>query len=162
MAGMYAMGRETEKQLLQQIQIEQNPVRKAKAEIKLASIKLAQIKDDYSHGQIDAGQKLLPAFLDAMRSSWKTLQDSGRSAPKQSGGFRELEIALREHVRTLHDMGRTVSYFDREPLENAAQELEKMQAEVIHAEFPGAPPRTLKNSHPPPPATSPENPAPPQ
>jgi hypothetical protein len=161
-SGMSAAGRDTEKQLLRQIQIEQNPVKKAKDEIKLGSLKLAQIKDAYSHGQVDAGQKLLPSFLDTMKTSWKTLQDSGRNAAKQPGGFRELEIALREDVRTLHDLGRTVSYYDRQPLENAAQELETIHGEVIHALFPGAPPRTLKGAAPPPAGTSPENPPPPR
>ena len=37
LAGLCAMGRETEEQLLQRIQSEQNPVKKAKDEIKLAN-----------------------------------------------------------------------------------------------------------------------------
>ncbi|MGD1103329.1 MAG: hypothetical protein ABSA59_14850 [Terriglobia bacterium] len=158
LAGLSAMGRETEEQLLQRIQSQQNPVKKAKGEIKLANLKLTQVHDAYSQGHIEAGAKLLGTFVDTMKASWKLLQDSGRKASKQPEGFRELEIALRENVRLLQDLGRTVSYFDRPPLVNAAQELEQMRYEVLHALFPGGNPRTLKGSPPPQTTTSPGSP----
>jgi len=149
-----ARGRETEEQLLQRIQSEQNPVKKAKDEIKLASLKLTQVRDAYSQGHIEEGAKLLDTFTDTIKASWKVLQDSGRKASKQPEGFRELEIALREDVRLLEDLGRKESYFDRAPLMDAVQELERMRGEVIHALFPGGPPRTGKGS-PAPPTTNP-------
>ena len=153
-----AFGRDTEEQLLQRIQSERNPVRKAKDEIKLARLKLTQVQDAYSQGHTEAGAKLLGALVDIMKASWKLLQNSGRKASKQPEGFRELEIALRENVRLLQDLGRTVSYFDRPPLVNAAQELEQMRYEVLHALFPGGNPRTLKGSPPPQTTTSPGSP----
>ena len=150
-----ARGRETEEQLLQRIQGEQNPVKKAKDEIKLANLKLIQVDDAFSKGHIDAGVKLLGTFVDVMKTSWKLLQDSGRKASKQPDGFRDLEISLREHVRSLQDLGRTVSYFDRAPLAMAAQELEEMRVEVLHALFPGDIPLPRKSSPAPPTTTSP-------
>ncbi|MGO8787358.1 MAG: hypothetical protein ACLQVL_08250 [Terriglobia bacterium] len=152
------MGRETEEQLLQRIQSEQNPVKKAKVEIKLANLRLTQVQDAYSQGHIEAGAKTLGAFVDTMKTSWKLLQDSGRKASKQPDGFRDLEISLREDVRVLQDLGPKVSYFDRAPVVNAGQELEKMRGEVLHALFPGGEPRTRKGSVPPPATTSPGNP----
>ena len=160
LAGRCARGRETEEQLLHRIQGEQNPVKKAKDEIKLADLKLTQVRDAYTQGHIEAGAKLLGTFMDTMKTAWKVLQDSGRLASKQPQGFRELEIALREDVRSLQDLGRIVSYYDRAPLEKAAQELEQMRGEVLHALFPGRPPRTLKGPAPAPTGSSPENPAP--
>ncbi len=159
LAGPCAMARETEEQLVQRIQSEQNPVKKAKDEIKLASLKLTQVREAYAQGHIQEGAKLLVSLTDTTKASWKILQNSGRRASKQPEGFRELEIALREDVRTLQDVGRTVDYFDRSPLDNAAQELEKMRGEVLHALFPGAPPRTRKGSAPPPAVTNPGSPA---
>ena len=146
LAGLCALGRDTEEQLLQRIQGEQNPVKKAKDEIKLARLKFTQVHDAYSQGHIEAGEKLLGAYVEVMKTSWKILQDSGRKASKQPEGFRELEIALREDVRSLQDLERTVSYYDRGPLVNAAQELEQMRSEVLQALFPGGNPRTLKGS----------------
>jgi hypothetical protein len=158
LAGSTALGRETEEQLLQRIQSEPNPVKKAKVEIKLARLKLTQVQDAYAQGQIEAGVKLLGEFVGVMKTSWKLLQDSGRQAAKQPEGFRELEIALREDDRSLQDLERTVSYYDRTPLVNAAQELEQMRSDVLHALFPGGPPRTGKGLPPPPTVTSPGSP----
>ena len=143
-----ATGRETEQQLLQRIRNDQNPVKKAKDEIKLANLELAQVHDEYSAGHIEAGTKLLNTFLGEMKTSWKLLQDSGRKASRQPEGFRELEISLREDVRALQDLERIVSYFDRGPLTDAAQVLEQMRTEVLHAQFPGGNPRTRKESPP--------------
>ena len=153
-----AVGHETEPQLLARIQSEPNPVKKAKIEIRLAKLQLAQVQDAYSHGRIEEGAKLVANLLDTIRTSWKLLQGSGRKASKQPDGFRDLEISLREYVRLLQDLGRTVSYLDRAPLENAAQEMEQIRAEVLRALFPGGPPRTLKGSHATKTETSPESP----
>lgn len=155
--GLRAVGVESEAQLLNRIQSQKNPVKKAKDEIKLARLRLTQVHDAYSQGHIEEGVKLLGEFSDEMKTSWKLLQDSGRKASKQPDGFRELEIELREDARTLRDLGQTVSYFDRAPLTKAEQELEQMRFEVLHALFPGEKPRTRK----PPPQTtaSPQGPA---
>jgi hypothetical protein len=157
-SALCSMGRDTEEQLLQRIQGEQNPVKKAKDEIKLANLKFAQVHDAYLEGHIEAGAKLLGAFVDTLKTSWKLLQDSGRKASKQPDGFRDLEISLREHVRSLQDLGQNVSYFDRAPLANAAQELEEMRVEVLHALFPSDIPLPRKRSPAPPTTTSPGSP----
>lgn len=136
-ACLFATEHETEAQLLQRIQSQPNPVKKAKDEIKLANLKLGQVQDAYSQGHPEAGAKLLGAYVDEITISWKLLQDSGRKASKQPEGFRELEIALRENVRLLQDLERTVSYFDRSPVENAGQKLDQIRNEVLHALFPG-------------------------
>ena len=121
---------------MQRIQSEQNPVKRAKDEIKLAKLRLAEVQDAYSQGNVDAGTKLLATFAEDMKASWKLLQASGRKAVKQPDGFRELEISLREDERLLQDMGRRLSYFDREPVDKVSQELERMRQEVLQALFP--------------------------
>ena len=93
--------------------------------------RLTEVRDAYSRGQIETGEKLLGTFVEAIRTSRKMLQESGRRASKQPEGFRDLEIALRENVRTLQDLGRTVSFFDRTPLTDAEQELDRMRGEVL-------------------------------
>lgn len=158
-AGSGALGRESEAQLLQRIRDEQNPVKKAKEEIKLANLKFAQVQDAYSQGNIEAGTKLLATFVEDMKTSWKFLQASGRKAVKQPDGFRELEISLREDARLLQDMGRRIDYFDREPVEKAAQELDQMRVEVLQALFPAGKSQPLNASPPPPIPTSPGNPS---
>ena len=144
-----AVAHDTEEQLAGRIQSEQNPIKKAKEEIKLSSFQLAKIKDAYSQGRVDDGTKLLGTFMDTLNAAWKLLHDSGRTAAKRPEGFRELEIALRENVRTLQDLQRVVSYLDRAPLEHAVQEMERMQGQLIRELFPDGHFRSNKESTPP-------------
>lgn len=156
--GVCAMARENEQHLLHRIQNERNPVKKAKLEIKLAKLQLAEVQDAYGQGHTEVGAKLLGTFLATMKGSWKLLQSSGRNAAKKPDGFRELEISLRENGRDLQDLGRTVSYFDRAPVLNAAKQLDQMRGEVLHALFPEGYPLTRKKSPPPSTALSPAEP----
>jgi len=149
LVGPCALGRDTEEQLSQRIHTEQNPVKKAKEEVKLSSFKLARVQDAYSQGHFEDGVKALSVFMDTLQAARKTLHDSGRKAAKHSEGYRELEIALREDVRALKDLERVVDYFNRTPLEHAVKDMEQMQGELIHELFPGGPSRKDKESLPP-------------
>jgi hypothetical protein len=71
-----------------------------------------------------------------LEDAWKTLQDSGRKASRQPEGFRELEIALREDVRALEDLGRGVEYFNRGPIDDAAKKLDQTHNQVFQLLFP--------------------------
>lgn len=145
--GLCAFGRETEEQLRERIQSEQNPVKKAKYEIRLAHLELQQARDAYEQGNVQLGAKLLEAFAEHMTTSWKFLRDSGRQAAKQPQGFKELDISLRQDVRLLEDLRHRVAYFDRGPVDKAAQEMERIRSEVLRALFPG-----IKHRAPNPPA----------
>ncbi len=136
--GSRALGRETEEQLLERIQREQNPVKKAKYEIKLADLKLQQAQAAYGQRNVELGAKLLGAVVEHMKTSWKILQESGRQAAKQPQGFKELEISLRHDDRLLEDLRHRVNYFDREPVDRAAEEMERIHSQVLLALFPGA------------------------
>jgi hypothetical protein len=146
LAGPFAVARETEEQLVGRIQSEQNPIKKAKDEIKLSSLQLAKIQDAYSHGRVDDGAKLLGTFMETLNVAWKLLHESGHTAARRPEGFRELEIALREDVRALQDLQRVVTYFDRPPIEHTVHDLEQMQGQLIHELFPGGHSRTDRGS----------------
>ena len=129
-------GRDTEEKLQQRLSRERNPVKRAKYEIRLGRLELDQAIAAYDHGTVELGAKLLTAYLERMRSSWQTLQASGRQAARQPRGFRELDIALREDGRLLQDVGHRVSYFDRGPIEKAGKEVDRIRSEVLRALFP--------------------------
>ena len=135
--GARAGGAESEQELAARIANEQNPIRKAKYEIRLAHLVLSEAQDAYAQGQLDKGENLLDTFVGDLKTSWKVLQGSGRKAAKQPQGFRELEIALREDALRLQDMGRRLSYYDRGPVDKATHELDEMRSEVMAALFPG-------------------------
>jgi hypothetical protein len=135
-AGTAARGSDTKARLLEEIQKAQNPVVKAKKEIKLSQLELSEVQDAYSQGHTEEGVKLLNKFADTLDDAWKNLQNSGRIASKQPGGFRELEISLREDARTLEDLERGVEYFNRGPIEDAAKKLDQTHNQVFQLLFP--------------------------
>ncbi|HMD97298.1 MAG TPA: hypothetical protein VKM93_08240 [Terriglobia bacterium] len=130
---------DSEQDLLARIEREQDPVRKSKLELRLGRLKMQQALDAYGEGRIDQGKSLLDGYLDRVKSCWQTLKGSGRNAVKQPQGFRELDIALREDGRTLEDMSKRISYFDREPVEQTMQQMNHVHDEVLHALFPSLP-----------------------
>jgi hypothetical protein len=130
---------ETEAKLLARAQNEHNPVKKSREEIRLAQIKLRQAVQTYVQGDTEQGAQLVSAYLGRIKDSWQILRSSGRNAARDSRGFKELDIELREDARLLDDLKRRVSYFKREPIEKAEEEIERVRGEVIQALFPATP-----------------------
>jgi len=129
---------ETEAQLLARMQNEHDPVKRSKDETRLARIKLQQAIQAYNKGNVEQGAQLLNAYLGRIKDSWQILKSSGRNAARAPGGFKELDIELREDARLLDDLKRRVSYFERDPIEKAEKEVEQERAEVLQALFPAA------------------------
>jgi hypothetical protein len=134
--GSSAPPSETEAQLLARLQKEQNPVKKSKEETRLARIELQQAIQAYEQGNIEQGAQLVSAYLGRIKDAWQDLRSSGRNAARDSRGFKELEIELREDARLLDDLKLRISYFERGPIEAAEKEVKQEQAEVLHALFP--------------------------
>ncbi len=139
LAGTPTRGSDTKVRLIEEIQTEQNPVAKAKKEVKLSRLELNDVHEAYSQGHMEEGTKLLQKFAGTLDDAWKTLQGSGRTASRQPEGFRELEIALREDVRTLEDLERGVEYFNRGPIEDTAHKLARTRIPGFSTALPARP-----------------------
>lgn len=142
--------RDNEEDLRARLQNEHDPVRRAKYEIRLGQIKLEQARAAYDKGNVDAGSKLLDAYLKRMKEAWQTLRSSGRNAARQPQGFKELDIALREDVRLLGDLAHRVSFYDREPVKKVTDEIEGIRSEVLHELFPATRPPSAEGKPVPP------------
>ena len=129
---------QAEVRLLARMEKETDPVKKSKAETRLARVKLEQAIQAYGQGNVEQGAGLVSAYLARIRDSWQLLRNCGKNAARDSRGFKELDIELREDVRFLDDLKRRVSYFDRAPLEQAGKELEQVRAQVLQALFPAS------------------------
>jgi hypothetical protein len=60
---------------------------------------------------------------------------TGRDAHRKPGGFKDLEIALRQHARQLDDIGRVLTYDEREPLTKARDQAVLIRDELLKALF---------------------------
>ena len=136
--------RDTEEKLLARLQQENNPVKKAKLEVRLGRLKLDKAFDAYGRGDFEPSRKQLDAYLARMESAWATLSGSGRDASKKPDGFKELDIALRESRRVLEDFETRVTYEERPEVEKIRQQTEELQNRVLNALFPPAPAQKKK------------------
>lgn len=140
-ARLEARHKDSEPDLLARIQRETNPVRKAKYEIRLGSLKLQQAVTAYDQQRRDQGKALLDDYAAEMSKAWVLLQSSGRDATRKPDGFKQLDIALRENARLLEDLRHRVPYMDRGPLDQTSQEMDRTHNQVLVALFPGMKPR---------------------
>ena len=140
---------DTEEDLQARIEREPNPVKKAKFEVRLGRVKLAQAIAAYDKGDLDRSNALATAYLAEMKGAWQRLRDTGRNAVKKPEGFRELDIALREDARVLDDLAHRIPYNDRGPVTEVAHAVDQLHGEVLAALFPPeAPSRAKKRSAP--------------
>jgi len=135
----------SEQELTARIQSEGNPTKKAKLEIQLGDLKLGEAVAAYDHDQFDAGPKLLEAYRSLMKQAWDLLEQSGRDAGRKPQGFKDLDIALREHARRLNDLRQRTPFVDRSAIEHVTDEIDALHTQVLTALFPG---RQTKESAP--------------
>lgn len=135
-----AFASDSEAKLLERLEREHNPVKRAKLEVDLGKLKLEQALRDYDPEDFSACLHGLNAYLERMRSAWNELEGSGRPAARKPQGFLQLEIALRESRRDLEDFESRISYDQREQVEKVRLETERLHDRVLDALFPGARP----------------------
>jgi hypothetical protein len=59
--------------------------------------------------------KHLTEYVGTVREAHQTMMKTGRDAHRKPKGFKELEIALRRQINMLNDLGRTVTFDQRDP-----------------------------------------------
>jgi hypothetical protein len=140
-----------EEKLIARIEQEQNPGKKARLQLRLAKMKMAEAGEAYDSGKFDEGKALLQQYLNQVRNSWATLQGSDGGIRKHLGAFKELEISLREEDRVLEDLSHRVPYPEDESIKIVAKEISGVHNQVLEAIFPaGLPPKERgKRSMPP-------------
>jgi len=135
---------DSEADLKARIEREQNPVKKAKYEIRLGRVILTEATVAYDKGDPDRCNALASDYLAHIKDAWQLLRGTGRNPLKKPDGFRDLDIALREDARLLDDLQHRIPYDERDPVTKVAQEINRIHGEVIQALFPQEP---LEHKH---------------
>jgi hypothetical protein len=65
-----------------------------------------------------------------------TMVNSGRNAVNDASGYRELEIALRQHIRQVDDIGAQLNFERRDPLDLLINEISEIREEILDMLFP--------------------------
>lgn len=125
-----------EQKLVEKIQREKNPGKKARLQIKLAKMKLSDADEAYHQKNFAEGRALLQEYLDQIKTSWSTLQSADGAVKKHLEAFMKLEMSLSEDERLLEDMRHRIPYPENEFVKKVKEESSALHAQVLEALFP--------------------------
>lgn len=103
---------------------ENDPIKKARLEIRLAEMAFDEARKLYEKGDAEKGLARLQEMLSFVVSAHDHLQSTGRDPRKRPSGFKETEIKLRELSRRLEDLRVSL------PIEERG-EIEKIAARIV-------------------------------
>lgn len=112
-----------------------DPVDRTKTDIRIAEILLAIVGDAVKTGDLEVMEHRLDEYVDAIKDAHQTMFKTGRDAHKKPRGFKDLEIALRRQVRQLDDIGRGLTFDQREPVDKAKVQASDIRDELLKALF---------------------------
>jgi hypothetical protein len=112
-----------------------DPVDRTKTSIAISEILLSLASEAVKTGEPEMLGKRLNEYIDTIRDAQETMMKTGRDAHRKPKGFKDLEIALRRQIRLLDDLGRSVSYDQRDPVEKAKTQASDLREELLKALF---------------------------
>jgi len=131
-----------------QYELERDPVAKAKILAKDGRLELDQVRADLKTDNEEQALSDLEHYRDEVELSVKALSTTGLSAEKHPGGFKELQISLRETIRRIDDLILTLEV-DKRPFFRAVRnDLFADQNALIDKLFPRKPDRNSPKSEP--------------
>jgi hypothetical protein len=114
---------------------ENDPVGRTKTQIKIADILLTFVSDAVQAANAEALEARLEEYRAAIRDAHQTMVRTGRNAHQKPKGFKDLEIALRQQVRQLDDIGGALTFDQRDPVNRARDEALEIRDELLKALF---------------------------
>jgi hypothetical protein len=120
-------------------QRESSPVEKAKLMRKLGEAQLDAAREHARTGQVDAALEMVASYRDAVVLAHGGLKSSGINAERKPGGFKQLEIHVRQGLRRLEDLILAIPVDRREPFEAIRKQLDEIDRELIEMLFPRRP-----------------------
>lgn len=112
------------------------PVDRTRTQIQISNLLVSMMDDAIDDGDIERLDQRLTEYRSTVIDARNTMLDSGRNAERDSSGFRELEIALRQHVRQLGDIGSQLTFQFRQPITELIDEVSDIRDELLAALFP--------------------------
>jgi len=112
-----------------------DPVDRTKSDIAISEILLSFASDAVRSGEPEVLQKRLNEYVDTIEDAHQALMSAGRDAHKKPKGFKDLEIVLRRQIRMLDDIGKGLTYDQREPVDKAKQQASDIRDDLLKALF---------------------------
>jgi hypothetical protein len=113
------------------------PVNRTRVQILISDLLVSLMGDAVGDGDIERLDERMMEYRSTVTNALDTMLNSGRNAENNSSGFRDLEIALRQHDRQLRDIGQQLTFQFREPMDQLIDDVAQMRDELLGALFPG-------------------------
>jgi hypothetical protein len=123
---------------------ETDPVRKARALVKLGDDQIDEARKQLKNGDEVASLHTLEQYRDEVKHIAELLKGTGVDPEKKPSGFKELQISLRETVRHIDDLILTLPVDKRPFFREVRTDLVNTQNELIDALFPRQPDRNAR------------------
>jgi hypothetical protein len=127
---------------------ETDPVRRAKVMLPLGEAEFQDIQHQIADGNLSDALDILKQYRDEASASLKDLDARNVDAERHSGGFKELEISLRQSLRRLNEMIVSITADDQKPFVEVRAELEKLNRHLMRELFPRQPHAAEETSKP--------------
>lgn len=131
-AAVLAAGAEDRAQVKAKLAHETDPIRRARAQIRLAELKLEEAAKRYEEGAPETGLAHLQEMLSLVVEAHDQLFGTGRDPRKRPKGFKEAEIKLREISRRLEDLRVALPVDERGEIEKIAARVVEIRDHLLH------------------------------
>jgi hypothetical protein len=112
-----------------------DPIDRTKSDIAISEILLSLASDAVRSGEPEVLEKRLVEYVDTIQDAHQAMMKTGRDAHRKPKGFKELEIALRHQIRMLDDIGKSLTFDQRMPVDRAKQEASDIRDDLLKALF---------------------------
>jgi hypothetical protein len=127
---------------------ETDPVRKARALVRLGDDQVNQAGKQLKAGEDVASLETLELYRDEIQHMTEALKATGADAERKPGGFKELQISLRVNIRRIDDLILSLPVDKRPFFREVRADLLKAQNDLIDALFPRRPDQNPKKANP--------------
>lgn len=125
-----------------------DPVARAKALEKLGRVEIKASREMTNGGDFDAALQYVKDYDDQAHERHDALVKTGVNAEKHSNGFRQLQISVRECIRSIKEIAEQVPFGRRQPFETHQQSLEDLNQKLILELFPRQPGHKAEKGNP--------------
>lgn len=114
----------------------ENAVDRAKALGKLGHEEYVAARQAVDAGKTDEALQFVKDFNEQATDTHAALLKTGIDPSKNSNGFRQLQISVRERERDLKDLIRRIGFEQSRPFEEIGTDLDKLNQKLIQELFP--------------------------
>ena len=118
---------------------ETNPVHKAKDIQALGDAEFHDLQTELAAGKLSDALGILQQYRDELNSALKGLDATGLDPDKHSGGYKQLEISVRETLQRLDEALVPLTGDQQKPFLEIRKELDATDHRLIHELFPREP-----------------------